>query len=310
MKCAIIGRTFKLYKTAEALLEAGHKIAAVVTAKAAPEYPVSASDFEELAHNSGARFLQTARIDKHPDTLLEYGSLDVGISVNYPGIIPQSVIDSFRLGILNAHGGDLPRYRGNACQAWAILNGEDQIGLCIHKMVGGELDSGDIIERDYFPLSIDSRIGEVHEWMNQRVPDMFLSAVGKLSAEPAYILERQSRDPADALRCYPRCPSDARIDWTRSNREILRLINASSEPYAGAFGVFRGKNIIVWRAHLPAHDVENCCAVPGQVARIDSESGDVTIITGAGKLVITDIEYEGKKAKPSAFVSSMRDRLE
>ena len=38
------------------------------------------------------------------------------------------------------------RYRGNACQAWAILNGE-KISLCIHKMIGGELDSGDIITR-------------------------------------------------------------------------------------------------------------------------------------------------------------------
>ena len=38
----------------------------------------------------------------------------------------EEVIDFFELGILNAHGGDLPRYRGNACQAWAIINGEER----------------------------------------------------------------------------------------------------------------------------------------------------------------------------------------
>ena len=37
---------------------------------------------------------------------------DIVISVNYSGIIPQEVIDLFDNGILNAHGGDLPRYRG------------------------------------------------------------------------------------------------------------------------------------------------------------------------------------------------------
>ena len=74
--------------------------------------------------------------------------------MNYTGIIPQSIIDIFQYGILNAHGGDLPRYRGNARQAWAH-NGEKSIGLCIHKMIGGEIDMcGDIIARDYSKLRI------------------------------------------------------------------------------------------------------------------------------------------------------------
>ena len=44
--------------------------------------------------------------------------------MNYTGIIPQSIIDLFNHGILNIHPGDLPRYRGNACLAWAIINAE------------------------------------------------------------------------------------------------------------------------------------------------------------------------------------------
>lgn len=72
------------------------------------------------------------------------------MSLNYSSIISQKVIDLFPLGILNAHGGDLPKYRGNACQAWAILNGETKIGLCIHSMIGGEVDNGNIIDRKIF----------------------------------------------------------------------------------------------------------------------------------------------------------------
>ena len=77
--------------------------------------------------------------------------------MNYVDVISKEVISSFRLGILNAHGGDLPRYRGNACQAWAIFrNGENKMGLCIHKMVG-KIDSGDILERGY-DLNIDANL--------------------------------------------------------------------------------------------------------------------------------------------------------
>ncbi|GAB1465742.1 hypothetical protein MASR2M54_12420 [Aliarcobacter cryaerophilus] len=51
---------------------------------------------------------------------------EIAVSLNYSSIISQNVIDLFPLGVLNAHGGDLPRYRGNACQAWAIINGEEK----------------------------------------------------------------------------------------------------------------------------------------------------------------------------------------
>ena len=44
------------------------------------------------------------------------------------------------------------------CQA-ALINGENRIGLCIHKMIGGELDSGPIISRSYFEANINTRIG-------------------------------------------------------------------------------------------------------------------------------------------------------
>ena len=92
----------------------------------------------------------------------------MGISFNYRNITTQEVIDLFPLGILNGHGGDLPRYRGNACQAWAIINGEKRIRLCVHKMVGGELDSDDIIARDYYPLGLNSRVRQVLEWIERK----------------------------------------------------------------------------------------------------------------------------------------------
>ena len=78
------------------------------------------------------------------------------------------------MGILNAHGGDLPRYRGNACQAWAILNGEEKIGLCIHKMIGGELDSGNIIAKEFLKIDINTKVTQVWGWMSTSIPKLFL----------------------------------------------------------------------------------------------------------------------------------------
>ena len=42
-------------------------------------------------------------------------------------IFGEDFINSFKSFILNIHCGDLPKYQGNACPNWAILNGEKKL---------------------------------------------------------------------------------------------------------------------------------------------------------------------------------------
>ncbi|MBP95978.1 formyl transferase [Candidatus Poribacteria bacterium] len=305
MKIAIIGRTEVLYDMAFLLREVGHEITCILTAKESPEYTRTAKDFRDLADEWNIPFVQGSKIDKHMD-FLQNEETDIGVSINYTGIIPQSVIDLFPLGILNAHGGDLPRYRGNACQAWAILNGEERIGLCIHKMIGGELDSGDIIARDYLPIDHNTKITRVWQWMADRTPVLMKEAVENLNINPEYVLERQSKNSKDALRCYPRRPEDGRIDWNKNSVDVLRLINASNKPYEGAFCEYEGKKLIVWNAELIL-DNEVFCAIPGQITRIGN--GFLEVVCGEGKLKITKVEYQGKVSSPHNLIRSVRKRL-
>ena len=306
LNVAIIGRHEILYKTAILLHKKGYKIKFIITAKASPEYNKDVEDFRKLAKDLGAVFFNSYKFTDDLIEAIKGIQIDIGVSMNYPTVIPKEVIDLFPLGILNAHGGDLPRYRGNACQAWAILNGEDKIGLCIHKMEGGKLDSGDIIERKYYPIDINTKITQIYEWFEKDIPYMFLSALEKLQKDPNYFLERQ--DESKALRCYPLMPEDGRIDWKESNVNILRKINAFNKPYGGAFCFYRGKKMIIWDAEL-YDDKEKYCAMPGQVADI-CDDGSVIIIAGNGKLKVREVEYDGFVGAPKYVMRSIRNRLE
>ncbi len=305
MHIAIIGRSEILHSTAVRLRDQGHDLALIITAKEAPEYTRTSADFQTLAEALNIPFIHTPRIEETIETIRLMPQIDIGVSLNYSGVIPQSVIDLFQLGILNAHGGDLPRYRGNACQAWAIINGEERIGLCIHKMIGGELDSGDIIARDYFPLTLNTKVTAVYQWMSDRIPDLFSDALYQLEKDPNYVLERQSKDPQDALRCYPRKLEDGRIEWRKSAAEILRLINACNKPYDGAFCEFEGQKMIIWDAE-PAPE-ENFLAIPGQITLVGD--GFVEVATGEGKLRVKWVELSGEEKLPSQFIRSIRQRL-
>jgi methionyl-tRNA formyltransferase len=305
MKIALIGRTEILFNCAHLLISAGHELVAILTAKEAPEYTKTSSDFQQLAKTLNIPFKNTHRIED-ASNMLAMVRADIGLSINYSGIIPQTIIDLFPLGILNAHGGDLPRYRGNACQAWAILNGEPRIGLCIHRMIGGELDSGDIVEREYLDININTKVTAAWNWMAERVPIMLLSAAEKLYANPQNILEVQSKCPSAALRCYPRLALDGQIDWKQSAEQILRLINASNKPYSGAFCNYEDKKIIIWDAEI-AQVVENYIAVPGQVLCIDDNY--INIATGNGALKLNEIESDGEIFLPKQIVRSIRKRF-
>ncbi len=305
VKIAVIGRTEILYNSILVLLDAGHEIACIITAKEAPEYKKTAEDFELLAKSLEIPFQRNPNISKTGDFLNSINA-EIAISLNYPNIINQEIIDMFPLGILNAHGGDLPRYKGNACQAWAILNGESSIGLCIHRMLGNELDSGDIISRSYLQINDTTKITFVWDWMVKNIPYLYLEAIEKLKDNPNYILDNNYINDSSAFRCYPRRPEDGCIDWTDNSINITRLINASNKPYDGAYCEYEGKKCIIWDAHN-LEDYPRFYAVPGQILSIEKSFIDVAC--GSGVIRIYLLEIESVVAAPSKWVNSIRKRF-
>jgi methionyl-tRNA formyltransferase len=176
-------------------------------------------------------------------------------------------------------------------------------------MIGGELDSGAIIARDYLPIDLSTKVTQVWDWISKRSPSLMLEAVERLACDPSYILEQQSTNPADALRCYPRRAEDGRIDWGQSAIEVLRLINASNKPYSGAFCGCKGERLIIWDAEL-AVDQERFCAIPGQITNLTTE-GYVEVAAKDGKLRLKLVEYRGVVDRPVGLaVTSLRDRLD
>lgn len=309
MKVALIGRTHWMLEAAQKLLQAGHSIGVICTAKAEAFYQSKENDFKQLALQLSVPYYQS--LDLNNDKAIqsiEKTRCGIAASVNWPYVLKEKICSIFPHGILNAHAGDLPRYRGNACPNWAILNGEPHVGLCLHQMEPGKLDSGPVYLRDHYSLNNNSYIGDVYQWLGKRIPDMFVEAVNGIESGDLHPVPQEA-DPALALRCYPRLPVDGLINWNESADEIGKIIRATSVPFDGAYTVLKNKPLKVWKAHVESH-LTPTLGVPGQVIQIDSETGFVSIYTGGGIVVLEEVETEKEGRKlPFEIIKSHRLRL-
>jgi len=309
MRVAVIGRTETLLDAAHEIISRGHIVPLVWTAKAAEYSKGNKEDFRNFAMEHNAAFVCSMRIFSENDlALIRSAACDIAISMNYPTLLADSVLNAFPHGVLNAHCGDLPRYRGNACPNWAILNGEKEIGLCVHLMTK-ELDAGPIILRNTFPLRDDTYIGDVYAWMGDKIPGMLTQAAEDVVNGTA-ILQPQSELPQNILRVFPRRAEDGHIDWKLSVETILRLVRASSRPFRGAFTTLEGKlDVTIWRA-VPHNVQYKFSAVPGQVCF--SIDDDPVIACFDGMIRLLDVTVEGYTDNISSkkkILSSFRNRL-
>jgi methionyl-tRNA formyltransferase len=157
---------------------------------------------------------------------------DLVVCMGFPWKIPPDALAVPRLGWLNGHPSLLPRHRGPLPVAWAIREGEEEIGITFHRM-DADLDTGPILSQRPYPL------GELQP------PDTFYPELGQVVGEAlAEALERLAAgdegDPQEEGGSYESffAEEDAWLDLSRPAAEVHRL--AWAWRYAMALGGTRG----------------------------------------------------------------------
>ena len=287
------------------LMKRGHEIALIVTAR--PLRSTGRRRISRLWPTGCACRLFTPLGSRNFRDDSSLGPFDIGVSMNYPGVIPSEVID-LSLGDSERPRSDLPPLQRERLPGVGH-NQRRGASACASTRWWEENWTAATSSSATTTLTADTTITEVYGWMASRTPDLFAQALDLLAADPSYVLERQSKNPADALRCYPRAPEDGYIDWNRSAVEILRLINASTKPYAGAFTWHKGEMVRIWSARMGALPCPSCF-VPGQVLW-KNDDGSGAVGTGdSGVLLLDEVQKEaGEPCKAAEMVRSLRERF-
>lgn len=290
----------------EALVKAKFNIVGVITAPDKPAgrgMKITESPVKKYAVRKNLKVLQPEKL-KNPEFLEELRSLkaDLQIVVAFR-MLPESVWNMPPLGTINLHGSLLPQYRGAAPINWAVINGEKETGVTTFKLKH-EIDTGDILMQESFPIDENETAGEVHDKMKDIGARVLVETVkgladGSLEERPqSTVHSPQNRDgdselltPNSALLKHaPKIFTETcKIDWRRSIDEIHNLIRGLS-PFPGAFTELGDKTIKIFRSEkeqlLPT-------SKPGRW-----ESDGKTYLKFAAKdgyILFKDVQLEGKK---------------
>ena len=148
----------------------GHEpVAVIVPRRAAANAPA----FFEATEGMDVLFAETKR---SLAPLLRAYEVDLGLCTGYPWLVPQEALEAPALGIVNGHPSLLPRYRGPFPLAWAIRNGESEIGLTYHLM-DASFDTGNVLAQARIPVddeeTFDSLIPKLEAASLELLPQVF-----------------------------------------------------------------------------------------------------------------------------------------
>jgi|GEM_PF-183296 len=216
------------------------------------------------------------------------------LCVGWRYMVPREMVDFLGGRVLATHDSLLPRYRGYAPLASALINGEEEVGVSV-LFACEEVDAGDIVYQGRVSVGPRDRIGD----LIRKVVPLFQEGVvqalrkmidGQLTGVP--------QDHAQATFNIWRDEEDLWINWHESAQRIERTIRALSPPYMGARTRLSGEVVVVHDAVI-AEDLPFEIRQPGKVWRL-TEQGQPVVVCGEGMLLIREASIGSKSLLPLA----------
>ncbi len=124
------------------------------------------SPVKEAALSAGIPVFQPEKIRKDGVEALRSLRPDLCVTAAFGQILSKEILDIPPLGNINVHASLLPKHRGSAPIAWAIISGDRKTGITTMMMDEG-IDTGDILLQDETEIGATETCGELTERLSR-----------------------------------------------------------------------------------------------------------------------------------------------
>jgi methionyl-tRNA formyltransferase len=286
MRLAFMGTPPFAVPALEALIAAGHEIAAVYSQPPRPSgrgHKLQPSAVHAAAEVHGL-VVRTPLSLKSAEEQAAFAALrlDAAVVVAYGLLLPKAVLAAPRLGCFNLHASLLPRWRGAAPIHRAIMAGDGETGVMVMRMEEG-LDTGPVL--DTFRTSIDDRTttGDLQDVLAREGAALMVRSLERLARGEA----REVAQPTDGVTYAKKIlPEEARIDWTKPAHAVLRHIHGLN-PSPGAWTMAGEARLKILRVALSPER-----GAPGTIV-----GAPLVVACGEGAVAIEELQRAGRGAQ-------------
>jgi methionyl-tRNA formyltransferase len=217
-----------------------------------------------------------------PERLAAF-SAEVAVVVAFGQILPQAILDVPARGSINVHASLLPRYRGAAPIAWALIRGETETGITTFQMDAG-MDTGAVLLQERTAIGGDETAGELAQRLSHLGARVLLQTLENLDA-----ITPSPQDGSLATLAPRLKKEDGWLRLSGTARDLANRIRGCN-PWPGAALMAPTGRLVIWRARALAHPAE---AEPGTLLAADA--GGIGVATGTGLLLPHLVQPDNRK---------------
>ncbi|TAN62537.1 methionyl-tRNA formyltransferase [bacterium] len=291
MKIIFMGTPRFAVPSLNALLNAGHEIACVITQPDKPsgrgrgeaEPPIKTA-----ARLAGIRVIQPASLkDVNLTAQVRGFGAELIAVVAYGKILPEAMLNIPPKGCVNLHASLLPKYRGAAPINRAIINGDTQTGVCTMLMDKG-MDTGAVFLTEKTDIGAEETAGELSARLAEIGAKLLSKTIGLIEKSGITAIPQNEKEASYAT---PLKKEDGKIDWQKPSIKIHCLMRGAS-PWPGAYAYLNGERIKIYSGKALTEAVPSKLT-PGLVITAGPDS--VKVMCGDGIFEILELQAEGKR---------------
>ena len=220
---------------------------------------------------------------------------DLILVLGWSQLLKNEILSIPNITVIGSHPTELPKYRGRAPIPWTILKELKESALTFFYIDEG-IDDGDILDQEKFFITEKDDSTSLYHKMTEIGKKMIIKNLEKFENNCATRTKQLQSNFIETWK--KRTPEDGFIDWSKTSKDIHKLIRASTFPYPGAFTFFKQSKITIWKSSI----IEQKNS-PGIISNVDLNG--VLIGTGNGSILITSISVnDEKKINPMSFFSN------
>lgn len=287
MRLAFLGTPDFAARALEAVLEAGHEIAAVYSQPPAPRgrgQALRPSPVHALAESQGLSVRTPASL-RDPQEIENFRALglDAAVVVAFGQILPREILEAPRLGCFNVHASLLPRWRGAAPIQRAIMAGDPVTGVQVMRMSEG-LDEGPVLSTATVRIGSLDTAATLHDRLAEAGARLLVETLAAIARGEAVETPQVDEGVTYARKISAKA---ARLKWTRPAAEIDRKIRGLS-PFPGAWFEAPGEKGPV-RIKALLSRAEDGEGAPGEVL-----DDGLLVACGEGAVRLLKVQREGR----------------